>query len=96
MYADDYYTITSYDIEDDDFIISGKGRYEDYPLFDYIEEMKATWYDYAPPLHPRKDWQRKPFWLRIRSNPVRADTTKAAMRKCEITPFPRVKRNEYQ
>lgn len=73
MYADDDYTLTNYDIDDDDFIISGKGRYEDYPDFDALAWMKASWHDYAPPLHPRKDYQRKPFWLRIRSNPVRAD-----------------------
>lgn len=24
-------------------------------------------------LHPRKDWQQRPYWLRIRSNPFRAN-----------------------
>lgn len=26
---------------------------------------------YREKLHPRKDWQQKPFWLRTRSNPMR-------------------------
>lgn len=30
-----------------------------------------NWLEHVRPLHPRRDWQRKPFWLRIRSNPFR-------------------------
>lgn len=47
-------------------------KYED----DYIEECRlrderATWYEYTRQMKPRRDWQRKPFWLRVRSNPYR-------------------------
>ena len=43
---------------------------------DYIKECllrdeRATWYEYTRPMKPRRDWQRKPFWLRVRSNPHR-------------------------
>lgn len=36
-----------------------------------LREMRATWHEYVRPMHPRRDWQRKPYWLRVRSNPMR-------------------------
>lgn len=48
-----------------------KERYADCPELYYIEWNKASWHEHVRPLHPRRDWQRKPFWLRIRSNPFR-------------------------
>lgn len=53
-------------------ICVGFEKYED----DYIEEcvlrkMRATLYEYTRPMKPRRDWQRKPYWLRIRSSPMR-------------------------
>nr|DAS34880.1 MAG TPA: hypothetical protein [Caudoviricetes sp.] len=45
---------------------------EDYWLEDgLLREMRATWYEYVRPMHPRRDGQRKPYWLRVRSNPMR-------------------------
>lgn len=50
-----------------------------------IEEYASMdWYDkirhrseppppYYERLHPRRDYQKRPFWLRIRSNPFRPE-----------------------
>lgn len=48
-----------------------KERYADCPELYYIEWNKASWHEYVRPLHPRKDWQKKAYWKRIRSNPFR-------------------------
>lgn len=47
-------------------------KYKD-DLIEYglIQEMRETWHEYVRPMHPRRDWQRKPYWLRVRSNPMR-------------------------
>lgn len=56
--------------DDIDYILTCKEKYEDMPL---IEDDADDYPLYVERLHPRKDYQRKPFWLRIRSNPVRAN-----------------------
>lgn len=75
MYIDDNYTRTTCDSEEEEdyTIIIDKERYEDYRDWEFVECLKASWHDYAPPLHPREDYQKAPFWLRIRSNPVRSN-----------------------
>lgn len=56
--------------DDMDYLLTCKEKYEDMPL---IEDDADDYPLYIERLHPRKDYQRKPFWLRIRSNPVRAN-----------------------
>lgn len=56
--------------DDMDYLLECKGEYVDMPL---IEDDADDYPLYIERLHPRKDYQRKPFWLRIRSNPFRTD-----------------------
>lgn len=64
------YTMSNIDPYDGiDYLLECKGYYEDMPI---IENEEDDYPPYTEKLHPRKDYQRKPFWLRIRSNPVRA------------------------
>lgn len=56
--------------DDMDYLLTCKEKYEDMLL---IEDDADDYPLYIERLHPRKDYQRKPFWLRIRSNPVRAN-----------------------
>lgn len=48
---------------------------EEYALLAWYERMNRL--EPPPPyyekLHPRKDYQRKVYWLRIRSNPFRPE-----------------------
>lgn len=52
---------------------------ENYPVIisDYYDEFLFEKREPLPPyketLHPRRDWQRRPFWLRTRSNPHRRE-----------------------
>ena len=70
MVADEDYTMSNIDPYDDiDYLLTCKEKYEDMPL---IEDDADDYPLYIERLHPRKDYQRKPFWLRIRSNPFRA------------------------
>ena len=39
------------------------------PLQDYVAPFEQI--PYTKSLHPRKDYQQRPYWLRIRSNPYR-------------------------
>ena len=39
------------------------------PLPDYVAPFEQI--PYTKNLHPRKDYQQRPYWLRIRSNPYR-------------------------
>ena len=63
--------------DDIDYILTCKEKYEDMPL---IEDDADDYPLYVERLHPRKDYRRKPFWLRIRSNPVRANYHKGKRR----------------
>ena len=70
MVADEDYTMSNIDPYDDiDYLLTCKEKYEDMPL---IEDDADDYPLYIERLHPRQDYQRKPFWLRIRSNPFRA------------------------
>lgn len=72
MTSEEDYTMSDIaDLYDDmDYLLVCKEKYEDMPL---IEDDADDYPIYIERLHPRKDYQRKPFWLRIRSNPVRAN-----------------------
>ena len=69
--GEDYTMSDIADLYDDmDYLLTCKEKYEDMLL---IEDDADDYPLYIERLHPRKDYQRKPFWLRIRSNPVRAN-----------------------
>lgn len=70
MTSEEDYTMSDIaDLYDDmDYLLVCKEKYEDMPL---IEDDADDYPIYIERQHPRKDYQRKPFWLRIRSNPVR-------------------------
>lgn len=72
MTSEEDYTMSDIaDLYDDmDYLLVCKEKYEDLPL---IEDDADDYPIYIERQHPRKDYQRKPFWLRIRSNPVRAN-----------------------
>ena len=55
--------------DDIEYLIQCKEDYMDMPI---IEDEKEDYPPYVEKLHPRKDYQRKPFWMRIRSNPFKA------------------------
>lgn len=70
MMTEEDYKMSNIDPYDDiDYLLTCKEKYEDMPL---IEDDADGYPLYVERLHPRKDYQRKPFWLRIRSNPFRA------------------------
>jgi len=59
----------------DDFMKALCGEFgkdeDDWIDYGLLQEMRKTWHEYVRPMHPRRDWQRKPYWLRVRSNPYR-------------------------
>lgn len=73
MITHEDYTMSN--IADLEYII-GCGVYCNCKHDPVIEDKKEDYLPYIEKLHPRKDYHRKPFWLRIRQNPIRVKIKK--------------------